>query len=143
MKKIKLVKSFFCKEKGYSMVVISTPLGRFMGTASLHEDDKERCSQLAGCEYAEIRAKCKYFKAELKQTRIQLKTLCRLFNIFRNNVSGTNLSSPEFTCLYQEIQKLKNKIAELKNLIKQGEESIQKRDKARQSVYDKIQKRTK
>lgn len=63
---MKFIKSCYDPDTGKSFVIMQHLGKKFVGTARLHPEDKEKGSKYAGCEYAEIRATIYALKYERK-----------------------------------------------------------------------------
>ena len=73
--KFNLVESHYNSDLGHSIVTIKTKHGNFTGTSQLYDEDKGIASSFRGCQYAEMKAVRKAYKAEIKEIDLKIKTL--------------------------------------------------------------------
>ena len=112
--KFNLIGSNYNSDSGFSIATIKTKYGRFTGTSQLYDEDKEIASSFRGCQYAEMKAVRKAYKAELKEINLKIKTL-KDFEKVLKNMKEYNENSFEAKRLRKEIylyQKKKTKIKE-------------------------------
>ena len=73
---MKNYKIYDCKyDNGKTEIIIDTYLGKFLGVSKCHPDDMDYLSNIEGGLYAEWRAVIKFFKAEIRDKKRQLKVL--------------------------------------------------------------------
>lgn len=146
--KTKLIDSGYFPKTGVSSAVIKTKYGLFAGVSSLREEDKEVESSFRGCQYAEIKAIRKAYKAEIKELNLKIKTLQDFEKVLKN-MKEYNEHSFEAKRLRKEIflyQKKKKEIQETiaditQTLLKGMEEypsQVEKLRKKRESKYNKV-----
>lgn len=75
---MKFISSSYNPETGISTVTMQHMGKKFVGTAKLHPDEKDKGSEYAGCYYAEIRATILALKYERKIAQIEAD-ICRNF----------------------------------------------------------------
>lgn len=85
--KTKIAYANYDEETGKSVVTIATDLGQFTGYARLAEEDRDIASRYAGCEFAEMRARIKYWKAKKFMYEQRLKSLEDLEKILKGMTS--------------------------------------------------------
>lgn len=128
---IKLLYSNFDPDTGISIVRIQTPSGTFKGKARLHPEDKNYASQIAGCQYAEIRATIKYLKHIASEKRAAAEALRKLFNKINQTKLATyttkKWTKEAYLKEYNDYQACKKQIQYLQKFLK---EDIQDRTKA-------------
>lgn len=71
---MKFISSSYDPETGVSTVTMQHLGKKFLGTAKLHPDEKEKGSKYAGCYYAELRAVISALKYERKIAKIEADT---------------------------------------------------------------------
>lgn len=146
--KFNLVESHYNSDLGHSIVTIKTKYGRFTGTSQLYDEDKEITSSFRGCQYAEIKAIRKAYKAEIKELNLKIKTLQDFEKVLKN-MKEYNEHSFEVKRLRKEIflyQKKKKEIQETiaditQTLLKGMEEypsQVEKLRKKRESKSNKV-----
>lgn len=108
----KIKKSDYNSKKGYSYVIISTPLGDFKGEAFLNKEDIQYESTYFGCTLAEERALVKYWKVQLTNAKIALRTLKNLEKVFVS-LKDFNSKSREFCQLRKQIHIKEKEIEKL------------------------------
>lgn len=146
--KTKLIQSNFFPETGISSAIIDTKYGLFSGVSTLREEDLEIQSSFRGCQYAEIKAIRKAYKAEIKELNLKIKTLQDFEKVLKN-MKEYNEHSFEAKRLRKEIflyQKKKKEIQETiaditQTLLKGMEEypsQVEKLRKKRESKSNKV-----
>ena len=111
-----LVDSKYNKNLGFSIVTIKTKYGNFTGTSQLYDEDKEIASSFRGCQYAELKAIRKAYKAEIKEIDLKIKTL-KDFEKVLKNMKEYNENSFEAKRLRKEIYLYQKKKAKIKETI--------------------------
>ena len=71
---MKFISSSYNPETGISSVTMQHMGKKFVGTAKLHPDEKDKGSEYAGCYYAEMRATILALKYERKIAKIEADT---------------------------------------------------------------------
>lgn len=137
--KIKLSKYNFNPETGTSTVILKTKRGYFTGTAKVHPDDKCVQSQFFGFRTAELKAKRKIYKEELKREKIALEAIERMQKDLEENLHDTG-SYSDYTMLFtfrkrfyfmrrnhkNNINFLKSEIEVINNVLKEDKENLKK-----------------
>ena len=111
-----LVDSKYNKNLGFSITTIKTKHGMFTGTSQLYDEDKEIASSFRGCQYAEMKAIRKAYKAEIKEIDLKIKTL-KDFEKVLKNMKEYNENSFEAKRLRKEIYLYQKKKAKIKETI--------------------------
>lgn len=143
-----LVDSKYNKDFGYSIVTIKTKYGNFTGTSQLYDEDKEIASSFRGCQYAEMKAVRKAYKAEIKEIDFKIKTL-KDFEKVLKNMKEYNENSFEAKRLRKEIYLYQKKKAKIKETIEaitktmlggmEGyPQEVERLRKKRESKYNKV-----
>lgn len=114
--KFNLIGSNYNSDSGFSLVMIETKHGRFVGTSQLYDEDKEIASSFRGCQYAEMKAVRKAYKAEIKEIDFKIKTL-KDFEKVLKNMKEYNENSFEAKRLRKEIYLYQKKKAKIKETI--------------------------
>ena len=109
--KIKLIESNFDRETGVSYAKIQTDYGVFVGSAKLHEEDKEYVSSFAGCHYAETRAIIAYMKHRVKLLNERIESLENCKKVLENRKEYDH-NSVENRTIRKQIYLLKKQKAE-------------------------------
>ena len=146
--KTKLIDSGYFPKTGVSSAVIKTKYGLFAGASSLREEDKEVESSFRGCQYAEMKAIRKAYKAEIKEIDLKIKTL-KDFEKVLKNMKEYNENSFEAKRLRKEIYLYQKKKAKIKETIEAitrtmlgGMESypqeVERLKKKHESKYNKV-----
>ena len=146
--KTKLIDSGYFPKTGVSSAVIKTKYGLFAGASSLREEDKEVESSFRGCQYAEIKAIRKAYKAEIKELNLKIKTLQDFEKVLKN-MKEYNEHSFEAKRLRKEIYLYQKKKAKIKETIEAitrtmlgGMESypqeVERLKKKHESKYNKV-----
>ena len=141
--KCKIINSYYDENSGFSTVTIQNKRGQYSGNTLLREEDKKYESRYAGCRYAELKAYINMIKAEIKELKIQLDA----FEKFYKNLQ----MAKAFNEKSYEAKRLRGKIFELKNKIKERTElkdsihntllnAINGRDQEIKEFYSKINK---
>lgn len=127
---LKIEEAYYGEETGISVVVISTPLGKFAGYAFLHPDDRarDRGNKIVGCEYAHRRAYGKY----LKKANLILKNEIKMLKILQKELKET---TPE-----ELLRQKKGQLDNNKTILAYNEKWIQDKDKAREKFFEKLEK---
>ena len=107
--KIKVLYANYDEDTGKSIVTIATDIGQFTGSSQLAEEDKDIASRYAGCEFAEMRAHIKYWKAKKFIYEQRMKALIDL----EKNLKGRSDYDPYCT----ECRKIRRAIYEYRDLI--------------------------
>ena len=137
--KIKLSKYNFNPETGTSTIILKTKRGYFTGTAKVHPDDKCVQSQFFGFRTAELKAKRKIYKEELKREKIALEAIERMQKDLEENLHDTG-SYSDYTMLFtfrkrfyfmrrnhkNNINFLKSEIEVINNVLKEDKENLKK-----------------
>lgn len=146
--KFNLVESHYNSDLGHSIVTIKTKHGNFTGTSQLYDEDKEIASSFRGCQYAEMKAIRKAYKAEIKEIDLKIKTL-KDFEKVLKNMKEYNENSFEAKRLRKEIYLYQKKKAKIKETIEaitktmlggmEGyPQEVEKLRKKRESKYNKV-----
>ena len=114
--KFNLIDSNYNSHSGFSLTTIKTKYGIFTGTSQLYEEDKEIASSFRGCQYAEMKAIRKAYKAEIKEINLKIKTLEDFEKVLKN-MKEYNANSFEAKRLRKEIYLYKKKKAKIKETI--------------------------
>ena len=137
--KIKLSKYNFNPETGTSTIILKTKRGYFTGTAKVHPDDKCVQSQFFGFRTAELKAKRKIYKEELKREKIALEAIERMQKDLEENLHDTG-SYHDYVMLFtfrkrfyfmrrnhkNNINFLKSEIEVINNVLKEDKENLKK-----------------
>lgn len=138
--KMKTIASDYTKETGLSYVTINTDIGLFTGYSKLNPEDKDIASNFAGCRYAEIRANIKYIKAKIRDIKLQLEPLEKIFNNL-NNRKYYNKKNTGMKILEKEIILLQDDLVTLQNNVKSLKKRLQEAINSRpEIVRDMIKK---
>lgn len=146
--KFNLVESHYNSNLGNSIVTIKTKHGNFTGTSQLYDEDKEIASSFRGCQYAEMKAVRKAYKAEIKEIDFKIKTL-KDFEKVLKNMKEYNENSFEAKRLRKEIYLYQKKKAKIKETIEaitktmlggmEGyPQEVERLRKKRESKYNKV-----
>lgn len=127
-----LIEAKYNQETGVSIVTINTDLGKFTGSAKLHEEDKDIESSFAGYHYAEMRAIIKYFKKHIEILKYQIKGIEKCEKAMMNKKDYNHNSSEART-----LRKQKYILNKEKEAWKGRVESLH------QKMYDMMQNRRK
>ena len=146
--KFNLIGSNYNSDSGFSIATIKTKYGRFTGTSQLYDEDKEIASSFRGCQYAEIKAIRKAYKAEIKELNLKIKTLQDFEKVLKNmkeynehSFEAKRLRKEIF--LYQEKKKeIQETIADITQTLLKGMEEypsqVEKLRKKRESKSNKV-----
>ncbi len=130
---MKLIDSFYDKEKKETIVILQTKYGIFSGKAYLHPDDEEYYSNYFGFALAELRAHRKFFRYKKRLIREQYSTLLSIDkNLYYE------LSPKGKTFLIDLLKNKKNLIAELDKAIFNIDKAIKERIDARDKLIERI-----
>ena len=99
--KFNLIDSNYNSHSGFSLTTIKTKYGIFTGTSQLYEEDKKIASSFRGCQYAEMKAIRKAYKAEIIKTceeNLDKFSVPREI-VFLNDLPHTPLEKVDFMAL--------------------------------------------
>ena len=135
----KVKNSHFDQATKSSRVTITTELGDFHGYADLHPEDCDYESSFTGCHIAEMRARCKYWKALRKQYKTERKALVEMATA----VGSLRTAAEHYKVINmfeKRIGELDKKIEELTEYICHTPEVCVAIDKNHRDVVDKLNK---
>ena len=139
---LQLVFSHYDPCSGISMATIRTKKGLFTGIAKLNPDDKDCGSRFAGCQYAETRARIKYYKEMRKEAVIKRKAMKDLyFSIYE--AKDFRESSFESRKIKRAFSQYNFEVERWDKIIHDEEEGIRKSVETREVALKKIAKRAK
>jgi len=123
---MRFIDGYYDTETGISLVILEHLGRKFAGNAYLHPDDKAIASEIAGCEYAEIRATIDALRYERKLKKHDYKVIenfikaCNCYNNFnKDSLSARvmyrqlNRKRKEINDITKEIEKFKGELQEL------------------------------
>lgn len=125
----------FDKQLGISTVVLENRYGQYVGTAYLHEDDREYISEFAGLRLAENRATLNALKNELRRTKIKRQAIQSLLSDVIHTAEGRPIDDKAVTQRFDVHLNFYNKeIVRLTNEIEQLRKDILKSIKIRDEL---------
>ena len=113
---MKFINSYFNSDCGNSTVIIQHLGKKFVGTACIHPDEKEKASSYAGCQIAEIRAEILALKYErkLKKTEtdamIKFVHACECYKFFNKEENSARVVYRQLNRRIAEVNKLTDEI---------------------------------
>ena len=123
----------FTPETGFSYVTIVTPYGRFTGTAQVHPEDMEKnyFSSFSGQSIAHLRAYIEYLKY-MKNLKIYTRLeMMRCWATAKKKNPTSAALAKRIEELDEEITEYRFAIADLKDLINEKIDKLEKYYKAR------------
>lgn len=138
--KFNLIDSRYNKDIGFSITTIKTKHGMFTGTSQLYDEDKEIASSFRGCQYAEMKAIRKAYKAEIKEIDLKIKTL-KDFEKILKNMKEYNENSFEVKRLRKEIYLYQEKKKEIQETIADITQTLLKGMEEYPSQVEKLRKK--
>ena len=137
---MKFIESYFDKETKESTVIVEHMGVQFIGKAKLHPEDSDRCSELVGGRYAEMRATIKALKYERnieKQKCEECRKFVKACSQYRNFDKDSQTAKLMYRQLNKRIKRV-NALADEINVLYEGIiTDVAKRDKLLNKINNK------
>lgn len=122
---MKFISSSYDEESGLARVTMQHLGQKFLGTAQVHPDEKDKGSEYAGCYYAEIRATIRALKYEKNIISYEYNVLkrtiksCECYKKFNNEEGSAKV-------LYRQINRKKKRIDDITKEIDEYKKELQR-----------------
>ena len=130
---MKLIDSFYDKEKKETTVILQTKYGIFSGKAYLHPDDEEYYSNYFGFALAELRAHKSFFQYKKRLIREQKNTIKSI-----SRTMSKDISTEGHKDLVALLKNKNNLIADLDKAIFNIDKAIKERIDSREKLIERI-----
>ena len=130
------------EETGISRIVLITDLGKVIGEAKCHPDDKDMCGMITGATIAGYRATLNYFKLCKRKYKTRLKALDDLYYSM-NQSKKFNKNSYENKMLLRHRQKTIAIIEEIQSEMEEINKQLKQYIESKENFFNKIREKRK